>query len=83
MRLQPFLVAVFLGLAVPSLPAMAEAGSAADDRYVDDDDQGEDEDRSFRCESNGQRTVYCRVDAGQDVRFVRQHSRAACIEGES
>jgi len=83
MRSHPFLLGLLVSLLVPSLPVMAEAGSGDEDRYGYDDDDDQGGDRSFRCESNGNRTVYCRVDAGQDVRFVRQHSRAACIEGES
>ncbi len=70
-----------------SLSLLVLAGpSAADDRYSDDygDRSGHDGgSRRFDCESNGNRTVYCSVDRGTDVRFVRQNSRAACIEGQS
>lgn len=70
---------LLLVLAVP-------ASASGDDRYSDryDDRDGQDGgSRRFDCESSGQRTVYCSVDRGTDVRFVRQNSRAACIEGQS
>jgi putative membrane protein len=39
--------------------------------------------RSFRCESNDNRTRYCNVDTRYGVELVRQISRSSCIEGRS
>lgn len=84
MRSFPNLSGLLVCLMAASFAAPAGAGARDDDRYgYGDDESYQDGERSFRCESGNQRTVYCRVESGQDVRFVRQHSRAACIEGQT
>ncbi len=79
MRQFPLAVAVVLATLATA------AGAAGDDRYGDryDDGRASGQSGSFVCESQNQRTVYCRVDRGTNVRFLRQNSRAACIEGQS
>ena len=39
--------------------------------------------RSFRCESNDNRTRYCNADTRYGIQIVRQLSRSSCIEGRS
>ena len=39
--------------------------------------------RSFRCESNDNRTRYCSVDTRYGIQLVRQISHDSCIEGRS
>ncbi len=74
-----FSLPVFLLLA-----GLATTSAAiADDRYGDRYDDGREDSGSFTCESQNQRTVYCSVDRGTDVRFRRQTSRAACVEGQT
>ncbi len=38
---------------------------------------------TVRCESYNDRTEYCEVDARGGVNLLQQHSRSACIEGQS
>ena len=51
--------------------------STPDYRYGDRDAYGQ----TVRCESTESRTRRCRIEDAQEVRLVRQLSRAACIEG--
>lgn len=56
------------------------AGSAQASRYEENyDDHGIE----IVCESKKGRTQYCSLDTRYGVILVEQHSRAACIEGES
>jgi Protein of unknown function (DUF3011) len=77
-------VHLVLGALLVACSTAAIADSRYDDRYDDGyDDRYDDRAQNFNCESQNQRTVYCRVDRGRDVRFLRQNSRAACIEGQT
>ncbi len=83
MRAKAFLLVFIASVLVSLSPATVSARAGGDDRQAYHDDAQYEDERSFRCESDSQRTVYCRVESGQDVRFVRQHSRAACVEGRT
>lgn len=58
-----------VGFSLPSMPAAAQYGYGAAER--------------FRCESNNGRTNHCAVDTRGGVVLVRQLSRGACIEGRT
>ena len=80
-------VAVGVALAVAALAAgqaSAQAYGYQDNGYQDNGyGNGYRHSRTVRCESTNSRRTFCRVNAYDGVRIVRQISHAACIEGRS
>jgi hypothetical protein len=59
---------------------MASAGASAAQRYDRDNDYGG---QRFRCESDGNRQRYCRIDTRGGVELARQLSSTPCIRGRN